>query len=324
MPRSNRNTPRSQPSSRNGSVRRGHPYAREYRVGLDLRGEVTQPHSQTYGHHQPLTPGHVHTRTTDQRSQAFGQPIPEFSSQLQPQTSGQLHPQTSGRLHHQTYSQLNLEATNQILSTTSTSENDTLDWTDDFLTYRLREESETDSDIIEVISDDNIAVSTYDSFEDYIYVSSDDSSDESIDDSTDDSADDNSDDSSDDSTDDILIVENKREICSLEGLEGSSLSSEDESLTPEMCSQNIVGDCHDLSCPFCKKPKLHPTNVKQRSQHMQDCLFEQSKDKTCEVCFEIILQPHSGNRFGLQQNCKHCFCIGCLSTWGDNKTMANH
>ncbi|KAK0058863.1 E3 ubiquitin-protein ligase makorin-1, partial [Biomphalaria pfeifferi] len=320
----------------NGSVRHGHPYAREYRVALDLRSEVPQPHCQTYDHHQPLTPGHVNNRTTDHHSQAFDQPIPEFFSQLQPQTSGQLHPTTSDHPHLQSsirrnlqaYSQLNLEATNQILNTTSISENDNDDRTYDFLAYRIREESETDSDIIEVISDDNIAVSTDDSFDEYIYISSDDSSDES--------ADDNSDDNSDDSTDDIVIVEepkeNKTEICSLEGLEDSFFSSEDESLTPEMCSRNAVGECHDLSCPFvhghicefCKKPKLHPTNVKQRSQHMQDCLFEQSKDKKCEVCFETILQPQSENRFGLQKNCKHCFCMGCLSTWGENKTMANH
>ncbi|KAI8771016.1 acidic repeat-containing protein [Biomphalaria glabrata] len=80
-------------------------------------------------------------------------------------------------------------------------------------------------------------------------------------------------------------TEKKTEICSLECLEGSSFSSEDnasfssedKSLTSEMCSRNAVGECHDLACPFvhgqicefCKKPKLHPTNVKQRSQHMQ-------------------------------------------------------
>ncbi|KAK6968747.1 E3 ubiquitin-protein ligase makorin-1, partial [Biomphalaria glabrata] len=55
-----------------------------------------------------------------------------------------------------------------------------------------------------------------------------------------------------------------------------------------------------------------------------DCLFEQSKDKKCEVCFETILQPQSENRFRLQKNCKHCFCIGCLRTLGENKKMANH
>ncbi|KAK0058862.1 E3 ubiquitin-protein ligase makorin-1, partial [Biomphalaria pfeifferi] len=312
-------------TAKNGSVRHGHPYAREYRVALDLRGQVHQPHSQTYEHHQPLTPGFVNTRTTDQRtSQAFDQPTPEFSSQLQPQTSGQLHHQTSGQPHIQSsircylqaYSQLNLEATNQILSTTSTSENVNHDRTDDFLTYRIREESETDSDIVEVNSDDNIADSTDDSFDDYIYITSDDSLDDSMDDN-------------------VIVeepTENKTEICSLEGLEDSSFSSEDDSLTPEMCSRNAVGECHDLACPFvhgqicefCKKPKLHPTNVKQRSQHMQDCLFEQSKDKKCEVCFETILQPQSENRFGLQKNCKHSFCIGCLRTWGENKKMANH
>ncbi|KAK6968744.1 E3 ubiquitin-protein ligase makorin-1, partial [Biomphalaria glabrata] len=349
-----------------GSVRHGHPYVREYRVGLDLRRQVRQPHSQTYDHHQPLTSGFVNTSTTDQRtSQAFDQPTPEFSSQLQPQTSGQLHlPQTSGQLHPQSsirrylqvYSQLNLEATNQILSTTSISETDNDDQTDDFLTYRLREESETDPDIIEVNSDDNIDDSSDDnsdesiddsaddSSDDSTYDSSDDSTNDSSDNSTYDSSDDNSNDSSDNSTydssddslDDILIVEepteNKTEICSLESLEGSSLSSKDESLTPEMCSRNAVGECHELACPFvhgqicefCKKPNLHPTNVKQRSQHMQDCLFEQSKDKKCEVCFETILQPQSESRFGLQQNCKHCFCISCLSTWGENKKMANH
>jgi len=49
--------------------------------------------------------------------------------------------------------------------------------------------------------------------------------------------------------------------------------------------------------------------------------FAKSKDKTCGICMEIIVekQPNSEARFGIMPNCNHCFCISCLRKWRQAK-----
>ncbi|CAH1996945.1 unnamed protein product [Acanthoscelides obtectus] len=45
--------------------------------------------------------------------------------------------------------------------------------------------------------------------------------------------------------------------------------------------------------------------------------ISESKDKTCGICFEIILAKGTGpsKRFGILPNCNHCFCFTCIKTW---------
>lgn len=41
-----------------------------------------------------------------------------------------------------------------------------------------------------------------------------------------------------------------------------------------------------------------------------------SKDKTCGVCFEIVMDKKPGDtRFGILPNCNHCFCLSCIRKW---------
>ncbi|XP_055861156.1 proteoglycan 4-like isoform X2 [Biomphalaria glabrata] len=298
----------------------------------------SQPHPQSSSHPHPLFSSQPHPLFSSQPHPLFSNyPHPRFSSHPHHQSSNQPHPQTLNQLHPQTSRRRRLRSSNQQRPQTFIQRRIRFSGQQDpqtsleafsivhnmhrtgaFRTYRTTvEESESYSDT-SVDSSDYISSDG----------SSDSSSDDSSDDSSGDSSDDSSDDSSGDSTDDDVVMEmtvKKSQIC-------PPVSARNESFQPELCAKDAVGECHDPACPlshfqvcdFCKKPKLHPTNNSERSQHLKDCLFEQSKDKTCEVCLETILQPQSENRFGLQQNCKHCVCFDCLRRWNQNKKMANH
>lgn len=41
-----------------------------------------------------------------------------------------------------------------------------------------------------------------------------------------------------------------------------------------------------------------------------------SRDKTCGVCFEVIVEKSGGEqRFGILPNCNHIFCLQCIRKW---------
>lgn len=49
-----------------------------------------------------------------------------------------------------------------------------------------------------------------------------------------------------------------------------------------------------------------------------------SKEKSCGVCFEVILEKTSGEqRFGILPNCNHCFCLSCIRKWRQARQFEN-
>ncbi|CAD5219838.1 unnamed protein product [Bursaphelenchus okinawaensis] len=85
--------------------------------------------------------------------------------------------------------------------------------------------------------------------------------------------------------------------------------------------QLVHGDCCEMCCQFV----LHPYNEESRKNHHRDCLAEHEKamkeafmvqvssDKQCGICMENIVDI--GARFGILQNCRHCFCLKCIREW---------
>ena len=94
------------------------------------------------------------------------------------------------------------------------------------------------------------------------------------------------------------------------GMEMSS--SQAESL---LCPFFKVGECrygdscayiHGQTCDYCGQASLHPTHLDQRRLHLADCLQEhehnmelsfavaRSKEKTCGICMEVVLDKPKG------------------------------
>lgn len=49
-----------------------------------------------------------------------------------------------------------------------------------------------------------------------------------------------------------------------------------------------------------------------------------SKDKTCGVCFEVIIEKSGREqRFGILPNCNHIFCLECIRKWRLAKQFDN-
>lgn len=99
------------------------------------------------------------------------------------------------------------------------------------------------------------------------------------------------------------------------------------------------GACNHLHgdiCELCGRGVLHPFDEDLRKRHHQDCIKQhekdmevsfavaRSKDKTCGICFEIIMEKAMGEqRFGILQNCNHCFCLTCIRKWRQARQFEN-
>ncbi|XP_017063840.1 probable E3 ubiquitin-protein ligase makorin-1 [Drosophila eugracilis] len=96
----------------------------------------------------------------------------------------------------------------------------------------------------------------------------------------------------------------------------------------ERCTYPI----HMELCEMCDVYCLHPNDKNQRREHNRQCLeyheeamelsfaVARSKDKTCGICFDIILEKKGGERrFGILSKCNHTFCLACIRTWRQTK-----
>lgn len=91
---------------------------------------------------------------------------------------------------------------------------------------------------------------------------------------------------------------------------------------------DMCAHIHGNLCDMCGRNALHPFNEEQCKEHHRQCLEEHEKameeafaearsaDKQCGICMENIVQK--GLRFGILQNCKHCFCLTCIRQWRKN------
>uniref|UniRef100_A0A8R1V846 RING-type E3 ubiquitin transferase n=1 Tax=Pristionchus pacificus TaxID=54126 RepID=A0A8R1V846_PRIPA len=103
---------------------------------------------------------------------------------------------------------------------------------------------------------------------------------------------------------------------------------------PTLCPYNELGNCakgndceyiHGLLCDLCKCKVLHPLSVEQQSLHIAQCTAkhelqmkmafaeQRSKEKSCGICMENVFEKNL--RFGILENCKHCFCVECIREW---------
>ncbi|ETN67799.1 makorin [Anopheles darlingi] len=101
-----------------------------------------------------------------------------------------------------------------------------------------------------------------------------------------------------------------------------------------------LDDCcsvHGELCELCGKYALHPMNQEQQRKHNAECIkqheldmehsfaVQRSRDKTCGVCLEIILEkPPREQRFGILPNCNHIFCLECIRTWRKMSNFENN
>ncbi|XP_035783992.1 probable E3 ubiquitin-protein ligase makorin-1 [Anopheles albimanus] len=101
-----------------------------------------------------------------------------------------------------------------------------------------------------------------------------------------------------------------------------------------------LDDCcsvHGQLCELCGKYALHPMNQEQQRKHNAECIkqheldmehsfaVQRSRDKTCGVCLEIILEkPPREQRFGILPNCNHIFCLDCIRTWRKMSNFENN
>lgn len=88
------------------------------------------------------------------------------------------------------------------------------------------------------------------------------------------------------------------------------------------------GDCpfaHGELCDMCNQYSLHPDDEELRERHRESCLqrhqdemeraflLQESANKTCGICLECIVEKNL--RFGILNNCRHCFCLNCIREW---------
>lgn len=109
-------------------------------------------------------------------------------------------------------------------------------------------------------------------------------------------------------------------------------------MNKEGVCRNII-DCnyvHGELCDMCERLVLHPFDEELRKKHRQECLEQheknmelsfaiaRSKEKTCGVCFEVIMEKANGEqRFGILPNCNHCFCLTCIRKWRQARQFDN-
>ncbi|KAF7286953.1 hypothetical protein GWI33_002801 [Rhynchophorus ferrugineus] len=124
--------------------------------------------------------------------------------------------------------------------------------------------------------------------------------------------------------DNIMDRKADRKLCPYASREGICLSL------------STCNNLHGELCDMCERFVLHPYNEVERKRHRQECLkaheknmelsfaIQRSKDKTCGVCFEVIMEKtNNEQRFGILPNCNHCFCLCCIRKWRQARQFEN-
>lgn len=82
---------------------------------------------------------------------------------------------------------------------------------------------------------------------------------------------------------------------------------------------------HGNQCLYCRKYCLHPTDRKEKENHLRTCekkekylqALKDSQEIECNVCLERVLsKPIPADcKFGLLPECDHAFCLSCIRNW---------
>ncbi|RNA16321.1 E3 ubiquitin- ligase makorin-1, partial [Brachionus plicatilis] len=94
---------------------------------------------------------------------------------------------------------------------------------------------------------------------------------------------------------------------------------------------------HGEVCDVCSMACLHPFDSAQRDQHRKECVnqvekemeeafaVQRSNERQCGICMETVWDKEKVNdrRFGILENCNHCFCLQCIRQWRASKSYEN-
>ncbi|CAI8596183.1 unnamed protein product [Vicia faba] len=82
---------------------------------------------------------------------------------------------------------------------------------------------------------------------------------------------------------------------------------------------------HGNQCLYCRKYCLHPSDKKEKENHLKTCdkkekyvlALKNSEEIECNVCLERVLSKPkpSERKFGLLPECDHAFCLSCIRNW---------
>ncbi|KAJ1434370.1 Zinc finger, CCCH-type [Sesbania bispinosa] len=82
---------------------------------------------------------------------------------------------------------------------------------------------------------------------------------------------------------------------------------------------------HGNQCLYCRKYCLHPTDQKDKENHLRTCEKKEkylqalrgSQEIECNVCLERVLSKPKPSecKFGLLPECDHAFCLSCIRNW---------
>ncbi|KAK7401510.1 hypothetical protein VNO78_13050 [Psophocarpus tetragonolobus] len=89
---------------------------------------------------------------------------------------------------------------------------------------------------------------------------------------------------------------------------------------------------HGNQCLYCRKFCLHPTDRKEKENHLRTCdkkekylkALKDSEEVECNVCLERVLSKPkpSDCKFGLLPECDHAFCLSCIRNWRNSAPPA--
>ncbi|GIX88692.1 probable E3 ubiquitin-protein ligase makorin-2 [Caerostris extrusa] len=86
---------------------------------------------------------------------------------------------------------------------------------------------------------------------------------------------------------------------------------------------------HGDVCDWCELPLLHPSDEQQREEHLRECeatfltdmdeaiSYTNTVDSQCAICHDKVQEKGQIAKltFGMQENCQHVFCLGCIREW---------
>ncbi|XP_061342992.1 E3 ubiquitin-protein ligase makorin-like [Gastrolobium bilobum] len=89
---------------------------------------------------------------------------------------------------------------------------------------------------------------------------------------------------------------------------------------------------HGNQCLYCRKYCLHPTDRKEKENHLRTCekkekylqALKDSQEIECNVCLERVLSKPKPSecKFGLLPECDHAFCLSCIRNWRNSAPTA--
>ncbi|KAK4285516.1 hypothetical protein QN277_002207 [Acacia crassicarpa] len=82
---------------------------------------------------------------------------------------------------------------------------------------------------------------------------------------------------------------------------------------------------HGDQCLYCRKYCLHPSDQRERENHLNSCdkkekynqALKDSQEIECNICLDRVLSKPKASecKFGMLPECDHAFCLSCIRNW---------